>query len=56
LVIPGHWKAGLTAAFLEKLNSMFAATKRKARGHRSTEYQVAMLNCVAGKLEIPHYG
>jgi transposase len=54
--ILGHWKAGLTTAFLEGLNSLFSATKRKARGYRSTEYQIAMLYFVAGKLEIPYYG
>jgi transposase len=54
--ILGHWKEGLTTAFLEGLNSVFSATKRKARGYRSTEYQIAMLYFVAGKLEIPHYG
>jgi transposase len=54
--ILGHWKAGLTTAFLEGLNSLFSATKRKARGYRSTEYQIAMLYFVAGKLEIPFYG
>lgn len=54
--ILSHWKDGLTTAFLEGLNSLFSATKRKARGYRSTEYQVAMLYFVAGKLEIPYYG
>jgi transposase len=54
--ILGHWKDGLTTAFLEGLNSLFSATKRKARGYRSSEYQIAMLYFVAGKLEIPHYG
>jgi transposase len=54
--ILGHWKDGLTTAFLEGLNSLFSATKRKARGYRSTEYQIAMLYFVAGKLEIPYYG
>lgn len=54
--ILGHWKAGLTTAFLEGLNSLFSATKRKARGYRSTEYQTAMLYFVAGKLEVPYYG
>lgn len=54
--ILGHWKAGLTTAFLEGLNSLFSATKRKARGYRSSEYQIAMLYFVAGKLEIPYYG
>jgi transposase len=54
--ILGHWKQGLTTAFLEGLNSLFSATKRKARGYRSSEYQTAMLYFVAGKLEIPYYG
>jgi len=53
--ILGHWAAGLTTAFLEGLNSLFSATKRKARGYRSTQYQIAMLYFVAGKLEIPYY-
>jgi transposase len=53
--ILGHWKEGLTTAFLEGLNSLFSATKRKARGYRTSEYQIAMLYFVAGKLEIPHY-
>ena len=51
-----HWKEGLTTVFLEGLNSLFSATKRKARGYRSSEYQIAMLYFVAGKLEIPCYG
>lgn len=53
--ILAHWKQGLTTAFLEGLNSLFSATKRKARGYRSSEYQIVMLYFVAGKLEIPHY-
>lgn len=53
--ILGHWKEGLTTAFLEGLNSLFSATKRKARGYRSSVYQITMLYFVAGKLEIPHY-
>lgn len=54
--ILGHWKEGLTTAYLEGLNSLFSATKRKARGYRCTEYQTAMLYFVAGKLQIPFYG
>jgi transposase len=53
--ILGHWKEGLTTAFLEGLNSLFSAVKRKARGYRSTEYMTTMLYFVAGKLEIPCY-
>ena len=51
--ILAHWKQGLTTAFMEGLNSLFSATKRKARGYRSTEYMIAMLYFVAGKLRIP---
>jgi transposase len=54
--ILGHWKEGLTTAFLEGLNSLFSATKRKARGYRSSEHQITMLYFDADKLEIPHYG
>ena len=53
--ILGHWKEGLTTAYLEGLNSFFSATKRKARGFRSSIHQIAMLYFVAGKLEIPCY-
>jgi transposase len=53
--ILAHWKERLTTAYLEGLNSLFSATKRKARGYRSTEYQIAMLYFVAGKLQIPYY-
>ncbi len=53
--ILGHGQQGLTTAFVEGLNSLFSAVKRKARGYRSTEYQIAMLYFVAGKLQIPCY-
>jgi len=53
--ILAHWKKGLTTAFLEGLNSLFSATKRKARGYRSSIHQIAMLYFVAGKLPIPCY-
>ena len=53
--ILAYWRQGLTTAFLEGLNSLFSAVKRKARGYRSTEYQTTMLYFVAGKLEIPYY-
>lgn len=51
--ILAHWKAGLTTAFMEGLNSLFSATKRKARGYRSVHYLKTMLYFVAGKLSIP---
>jgi transposase len=53
--ILGHWKDGLTTAYLEGLNSLFSATKRKARGYRTTKNLLAMLYFVAGKLRIPCY-
>jgi transposase len=53
--ILAHWQQGLTTAFMEGLNSLFSATKRKARGYRSSEYQTTMLYFVAGKLQIPYY-
>jgi len=54
--ILGHWEPGLTTAYLEGLNSLFSAVKRKARGYRSSEYQIAMLYFIAGKLPVPYYG
>jgi transposase len=51
--ILAHWQWGLTNAFMEGLNSVFSATKRKARGYRSETYLIAMLYFVAGKLRLP---
>ena len=51
--ILGHWQEGLTTAFLEGLNSLFSATKRKARGYRTAKNLLAMLYFVAGKLNVP---
>jgi transposase len=51
--ILAHWRAGLTNAFMEGLNSVFSATKRKARGYRSTVYLITMLYFLAGKLRLP---
>jgi len=51
--ILAYWTAKVTNAFLEGLNSLFSATKRKARGYRTTRYLIAMLYFVAGKLNIP---
>jgi transposase len=53
--ILGHWKKGLTTAFLEGLNSLFSSTKRKARDYRNTKNLLTMLYFVAGKLRIPCY-
>ena len=51
--ILAHWTRGLTTAFMEGLNSLFSAVKRKARGYRTVEYMTAMLYFVAGKLTLP---
>ncbi|MGA2853296.1 MAG: ISL3 family transposase, partial [Verrucomicrobiota bacterium] len=51
--ILAHWKWGLTNAFMEGLNSVFSATKRKARGYRSTTHLITMLYFTAGKLRLP---
>ena len=53
--ILAHWKWGVTNAFLEGLNSVFSATKRKARGCRSTTHLITMLYLVAGKLRLPQF-
>lgn len=53
--ILAHWKSGVTNAFMEGLNSVFSATKRKARGYRSTTHLITMLYFVAGKLRLPQF-
>jgi len=53
--ILAHWKWGVTNAFMEGLNSVFSATKRKARGYRSTIHLIAILYFVAGKLRLPQF-
>jgi transposase len=53
--IVAHWKWGVTNAFMEGLNSVFSATKRKARGYRSTIHLIAILYFVAGKLRLPQF-
>ena len=53
--ILAHWKWGVTNAFMEGLNSVFSATKRKARGYRSTTHLITMLYFTAGKLRFPQF-
>ena len=53
--ILAHWTQGLTTAFMEGLNSLFSAVKRKALRYRSVEYIITMLYFVAGKLILPCY-
>ena len=50
-----HWKWGVTNAFREGLNSVFSATKRKARGYRSTPHLITLLYFTAGKLRLPQF-
>jgi transposase len=52
--ILAHWKWGLTNAYMEGLNSVFSAVKRKARGFSSPVYLITMLYLTAGKLRLPH--
>lgn len=51
--ILAHWVRGTTNAFLEGLNSVFSAVKRKARGFRSIENLITMLYFTAGRLDLP---
>ena len=53
--ILAYWKWGLTNAFMEGLNSVFSATKRKARGYRSAVYLITMLYFTVGKLRLPKF-
>ena len=53
--ILNHWLGELSTAYMEGLNSVFSAVKRKARGFRCVEYMTAMLYFVAGKLPLPIY-
>lgn len=48
-----HWIRRTTYAFLEGLNSVFSAVKRKTCGLRSTENLIAMLYFAAARLDIP---
>ena len=50
-----HWQWGVTNAFMEGLNSVCSATKRKARGYRSTTHLITRLYFVAGKLRLPQF-
>lgn len=51
--IIAHWEHRITNAYMEGLNSVFSATKRKARGYRTTQKLLTMLYLVAGKLQFP---
>lgn len=51
--ILAHWDQGVTNAFMEGINSVFSAVRRKARGYRSPRNMITMLYFVAGKLPSP---
>lgn len=51
--ILAHWKHRITNAFMEGLNSVFSAVKRRSRGFRSFVYLRTMLYFVAGRLRLP---
>ena len=53
--ILAHWKGKVTNAFMEGLNSVFSATKRRARGYRTSTHLIAVLYLVAAKLKIPFH-
>jgi transposase len=53
--ILAHWNHGVTNAFMEGLNSVFSATKRRARGYRSSTHLITMLYFIAGKLRLPQF-
>jgi transposase len=49
--LPGilaHWTHRTTNAFMEGLNSVFSALKRKARGFRSVDNLIALLYLSSG--------
>ena len=45
----------ITNAFMEGLNSVFSATKRRARGYRSSTHLIAILYLTSAKLKIPFH-
>jgi len=53
--ILAHWKLKITNAFMEGLNSVFSAVKRRARGYRTSVHLIAVLYLVAAKLKIPFH-
>lgn len=58
LTIKRHWdgilrfhETKMTAGFLEGINSLIQAAKRKARGYRTTKNLITMIYLIAGKLD-----
>jgi transposase len=53
--ILGHWNGRITNAFMEGLNSVFSAVKRKARGFRSINNLITMLYFHSANLKLPAF-
>lgn len=53
--ILAHWKGKITNAFMEGLNSVFSAVKRRARGYRTSVHLIAILYLTSAKLKIPFH-
>ncbi|MCC7519374.1 MAG: transposase [Verrucomicrobiae bacterium] len=51
--IVAFWERRTTNAYMEALNRVFSAVRRKARGDRTEFYLIHMLYFVASKLPIP---
>jgi transposase len=51
--IVAYWRHRVTNGWMEALNSILQAIKRKARGYRTAEYLKAIIYFVAGQLRIP---
>jgi len=51
--IAAHWTHRLTNAFLEGLNSVWSAVKRRARGYRNTANLITMLYFTHARLPAP---
>jgi hypothetical protein len=50
-----HWTRGLATAFIEGIDSLSSAVKRKVRGYQTLEYMTTMLHFVAWKLTLPYH-
>ena len=53
--ILAYWRSGTTNAFMEAINSVFSAIKRRARGFRSISYLINVLYFHFSKLHIPAF-
>jgi transposase len=51
--ILSHWTRRTTNAYLEALNSVFSAVKRRSRGFRSIDNLITMLYFIAAQLRLP---